>query len=179
MVAGGLLGLFFASNLFETVFMDLRVTAIEAVTEEIPGHWTEFSGHIQAAKICPEGFWYYIGDELTEVLGNGFALMLDVLVFPFLAVFAFGVPIIAGVLCLSPFIGLFIGECILFKFTAPIHFLADVGGAILLLLGIALAILGFSFYMVGVMLLIYLVGGVIIRPLLKIVEVTIEVDPYS
>ena len=31
----GLLGLFFASNLFETVFMDLRVTAIEAVTAAI------------------------------------------------------------------------------------------------------------------------------------------------
>ena len=175
----GLIGLHFATGLFETLFMDTIPVMIRGFTEELPGHWNALSGLLSEASACSEGFWAYFGDELTDILGNAFALLGDFTLAPILSLLSILLHGGGGLFCLLPFIGLFIAECWLFKLAGPIHFLADVGGAILLILAVVVAIFCASLYMVGIMLLIYLTAGVVGGSMFKIVEVVVEHDPYS
>lgn len=163
-----LLGLFFASNLAEGFLLDLFRTAKKGFTEEIPKLW----GILQAYRA---GADIHIGDAIFA----GVNLAVDVIAMPILTLIAVILGIVAVLVCLSPIIGMFVAECALFKFAAPIHFLADLGGGMLMVVAAMVAILCASFYMLGVMLLLYLVGGVMIRPLLKVVTVVVDNDPYS
>lgn len=175
----GLIGLHFATNLFETLFMDTIPTLVEGFTETIPEDWNAFCEVLSEAKACPEGFWTYFGDELPEILERAVSALCLIPLGVILGVISVLVHGVGGLLCLLPFIGLLIAECWLFKLAGPIHFLADVGGAILLMLAVVVAIFCASLYMVGIMGIIYLTAGVIGGTMFKIVEVTVDVDPYS
>ncbi len=174
----GLIGLFLGNSLFETFMKGTLPNTVALFTEDIPVSWQELQTQFAAAKACSEGFFFYLidGPELMESL---FVFLVNALFGPILLLISYLLHGGGALLCFSPFIGLFIANIWLYKLTGPIHFLADVGCAMLLLLGVALAIFATSFIMGFVMIFVYFLGFVMLRPIWKIVTIRIDYDPYS
>ena len=174
----GLFGLFLGNTLLETFIKGSIPQSVALFTVDIPVTWQELQTHLTAAKACSDGFLYYLADE-PEMIGCFFELLINVIVGPILVLISYLLHGGGALLCFSPFIGLFIANVYLYKLTAPIHFIADVGCALLLLLGVALAIVTATFVMGFVMIFVYLLGMVMLRPIWAIITVRFDYDPYS
>lgn len=117
----GLIGLAFANEMSYELFHEGFRTFREIYGELIPGLFTQPN----------------FGSFLMELLSVILAIPLNLFqILLYLALTLLG---------LSPFIGLLVFDVIIYKFMAPIHFLADVGGGILLILGVAMVVLGIGF----------------------------------
>ena len=174
----GLIALFLGNSLVETFITGTIPQSVALFTVDIPVTWQELQAHFTAAKACNEGFFFYLIDE-PELIGCFFELLINVIVGPILVLISYLLHGGGALLCFAPFIGLFIANVYLYKLTAPIHFIADVGCALLLLLGAALAIFAASFIMGFVMIFVYLLGLAMLRPVWKIITVRFDYDPYS
>lgn len=174
----GMFTLFLGSSLFQTLVNSTIPSELQLFTVDIPESWNEMCSQFAAAGASSKGFFGYMFDK-SDLLASIFTLLTNVIVGPILCVISLLIHGGGALLCLIPFIGLFIAECVFFKWTAPIHFIADVGGGILVLFALLAAIFC-SMIVIGIVMIgVYLIGFMMLKPIFAIITVKFDYDPYS
>lgn len=117
----GLITIRLANEMSHTLFMSAIPTFISIFTELIPGLFSQPN----------------IGSFLLELFSIILAIPLSI----------FSILLHGGltILGLAPFLIQIVIDIVVYKWTAPIHILADIGGGIILVLALALIVLGAGF----------------------------------
>lgn len=174
----GLIGLHLGNSLLQTLITGTLPSVQQLFCSELPAAWQELLAQFAAARECSEGFFFYMMDK-PDLLESVFAFFVNAVVGPIVSLISLLLHGGGGLLCLSPFIGLLIANFALYKWTAPVHFIADVGGGVLLIIAAAIALFCYSLYFVFVMLLLLFTGGIMARSACRIVTIRLEYDPFS
>lgn len=174
----GTFTMFIGSSLLQTFLNGTIPEGLRLFTEEIPDSWRFMCEQFAAASASAKGFFGYMIDG-PDLLGSIFELLINVTIAPILELFSVLLHGGGALLCLIPFIGLFVAECIFFKWTAPIHFIADLGGGLLMLLAV-LALIFCGAVIVGIVMMgVYVIGVMMLKPIFVIITVKFDYDPYS
>lgn len=152
----GIIGLHFANTFIENL-----------VKESLPSFSRLFNGEIPEAWMMVKAA-FAAEPDIQDIVESIAVLLTKTVIGVPVILFAFLFYSIGALICLSPFIGLLIADLILHKWMGPVHFIADVGGGVLLVIGAAIAIFCASFYFVGIMILLFFTGGVMLSPLIRL-----------
>lgn len=174
----GTFTMFLGSSLFQTFWTSTLSEVGQLFTVDIPESWSFMCEQFAAASASADGFFGYMIDG-PDLLGSIFELLINVILGPILALFSTLLHAGGAILCLIPFIGLFVVECIFFKWTAPVHFIADLGGGLLALLAIMALIFCGAIIMGIVMMGVYVIGFMMLKPVFMIITIKFDYDPYS
>lgn len=176
--AVGMFTMFIGSSLLETLINSTIPSQMQLFTVDIPESWNLMCEQFAAASASPLGFFGYMIDS-PDLLESIFVALYNAILGPIAWLLSMLVHGGGSLLCVLPFIILFVAECIFFKWTAPIHFIADLGGGLLILIAVLAIMFCAAFVMGFVMIGVYFCGIFMLKPVFALITIKFDYDPYS